>query len=68
MPGVPEHLGHEGEARARRWRVIAFAPVYDAPRTAQIEAISSSHWMVMPPTWGSFADSHSRMSDAGVIG
>jgi hypothetical protein len=33
-----------------------------------MEAISSSHWIVMPPTCGSFADSHSRMSDAGVIG
>ena len=48
--------------------VIDFAPVYDAPRTEEIEAISSSHWIVMPPTCGSFADSHSRMSDAGVIG
>ncbi len=48
--------------------LIAFAPAYDAPRTAQMEAISSSHWMVMPPTWGSFAESHSRMSDAGVMG
>ncbi len=47
---------------------MAFAPAYDAPSTAEIEAISSSHWIVMPPTWGSFADSHSRMSEAGVIG
>ena len=48
--------------------VIDFTPVYDAPSTDASEAISSSHWIVMPPTWGSLADSHSRMSEAGVIG
>ena len=48
--------------------VMALAPVYEAPTTDASEAISSSHWIVSPPTWGRRTDSHSRMSDAGVIG
>ena len=48
--------------------VIAFLPAYEAPSTDASAAISSSVWIATPPKRGSRAASHSRMSEAGVIG
>ena len=48
--------------------VIALRPANEAPSTEASAAISSSVWIATPPKRGSRAASHSRMSDAGVIG
>jgi hypothetical protein len=48
--------------------VIAFTPAREAPITAPKLAISSSIWMKVPSTWGSFTDKISEISVAGVMG
>jgi hypothetical protein len=48
--------------------VSAFAPASEAPMTAAIEAISSSIWMYMPPSFGMRFAHSSAISEEGVIG
>ena len=48
--------------------VIALLPANEAPSTDARAAISSSVWIATPPNFGSRPASHSRMSEAGVIG
>ncbi len=47
---------------------MALTPPIEAPRTAPIEAISSSIWMNTPSTLGSSRDIRSAISEEGVIG
>jgi predicted secreted protein len=48
--------------------VIAFTPAREEPITAPRLAISSSIWMKVPFTCGSFTDKISEISVAGVMG
>jgi len=48
--------------------VITLWPVSEAPMMAHMEAISSSIWMNLPPTWGRRAERASAISVEGVIG
>ena len=48
--------------------VTATRPPQLAPSAMETEAISSSHWMKLPPYFGSSLRSNSIMSDHGVIG
>ena len=47
---------------------MAFMPAAEAPRTAAIDASSSSIWMNLPPTCGSRTALPSAISVEGVIG
>jgi hypothetical protein len=48
--------------------VMDFTPAALAPRIADMEAISSSIWMYVPPILGMFEAMYSATSVAGVIG
>ncbi len=48
--------------------VIAFLPANDAPTTAPIPAISSSHWIIAPPYFQISRPKNCMISDEGVIG
>ena len=48
--------------------VMAFLPAKEAPTTAPIPAISSSHWIIAPPYFQTSRPKNCMISDEGVIG